>query len=40
MSTNAYIGLNLFKFIRKQFLQICLYLSAQRISERTVLSFY
>ena len=36
MSTSVYTGLNPFHFIRKQFLQICLYLSAQRLSERTV----
>ena len=36
MSTSVYTGLNLFNFIRKHFPQICLYLSAQRLSDRTV----
>jgi len=37
MSTSVYRGLNPFNVIRKHFLQICLCLSAQQLSERTVL---
>ena len=37
MSTGVCTGLIPFNFIRKHFLQICLCLSAQRLSERTVL---
>ena len=33
MSTSVYTGLNPFNFIRKHFLQICLCLSAQRLSD-------
>ena len=36
MSTGVYTGLNPFNFIRRHFLQTCLCLSAQRLSERTV----
>jgi len=38
MSMSAYMGLNLFIFIWKGFLQICLCLSAQQFSEHMVLS--
>jgi len=36
MSTSVYTGLNPFNFIRRHFLQICLCLSALRLSERAV----
>ena len=36
MSTSVYTGLNPFNFIRKHFLQTCLCLSAQRLSEHAV----
>ena len=36
MSTSVCTGLNPFNFIRKHFLQICLCLGAQLLSERTV----
>ena len=36
MSTSVYTGLITFNFIRKHFLQICVCLSAQRLSEHTV----
>ena len=36
MSTSIYTGLNLFNFIHKHFLQICLCLSAQQLSKRTL----
>jgi hypothetical protein len=39
MSTSVYRGLNPFNFIHKHFLQICLCLSAQRLSECTVEMF-
>jgi len=38
MSTSVYTGSNLFNFIRKHFLQICLCLSAQRLSKHTALA--
>jgi len=34
MSTSVYTDLSPFNFIRKYFLQICLYLNARRLSER------
>ena len=36
ISTSVYTSLNLFNFVRKHVLQICLRLSAQRLSESTI----